>query len=68
MRDFFKKAWHDPVGSKVISGVIFAALTAVALWTWSGFSSNLTVILASTLSIWTWLASPTGNILPDRKL
>ena len=59
MGNLFKTAWHDPVGSKVISGLILAALTAVALWAKAGFSSNLTVIWANTVSIWAWLTSAT---------
>jgi hypothetical protein len=53
------KAWHDPVWSKVISWAITAVLAVLALWAWSGFSAHLTVIWASTVSIWTWLSSPT---------
>jgi ribosomal protein S25 len=58
MKGGLAKVWHDPVWSKVISGLILATLSAAGLWAWSGFSSNLAVIWASTLSIWTWLASP----------
>jgi len=43
---FWKKTWHDPVGSKVIAGSILGALTAVALWAKSGFSSNAVVLWA----------------------
>lgn len=56
MKKFFVKAWHDPVGSKFI----YAGLAALGLWAKSGFSDKLTVIWASTLSIWTWLKTPTS--------
>jgi predicted transcriptional regulator len=48
---WFARAWHDPVGSKVIAGVILAGLGATWLWAESGWSSSLTVIWASTLAI-----------------
>jgi hypothetical protein len=57
MKGWLNKAWHDPVGSKVISGIILALLGAVALWAKAGFSSSLAVIWASTEAIWTWLSS-----------
>ena len=58
MKALLIKAWHDPVGSKVISWGIIAGLTALGLWAWSGFSSSLAVVWASTLAVWSWLAGP----------
>jgi hypothetical protein len=60
IKAFFVKAWHDPVGSQVISWAIIAIITALALWAKSGFSGSPAVILASTRSIWTWLKAPTS--------
>jgi hypothetical protein len=59
MKALLVRAWHDPVGSKVISGIILTALGAVVLWAKSGFSNSLAVVWASTLAIWTWLVTPT---------
>ena len=62
-----KKLWHDPVWSKVISGLILAALLAVAnLWSKSGFSTNAIVawsaavnsLVHAVISVWAWLAEP----------
>ena len=58
MKGWLKAAWHDPVGSKVISTLIVAALGAVMLWAKSGFSSSLAVVWASTVAIWSWLSDP----------
>jgi hypothetical protein len=44
MKEWFAKAWHDPVGSKVIAGIILAALSALLIWAKSGFSSNAVVL------------------------
>jgi hypothetical protein len=41
MKGFLQKVWHDPVGSKVIAGVILGCLGAVWLWSKSNFSRNL---------------------------
>jgi membrane protein implicated in regulation of membrane protease activity len=56
--------WHDPVWSKVISWAIIGVLTIVAgaitffvAWAWSGFSSSLSVIWATLLSV---LSQPTS--------
>jgi hypothetical protein len=46
MKELFAKAWHDPVGSKVIAGIILAALSALLIWAKSGFSSNAIVLWA----------------------
>jgi DNA-binding MarR family transcriptional regulator len=40
MNGWLKKAWHDPVGSKVIAGVILGGLSAAWLWSASNFSLN----------------------------
>ena len=44
-KGWIAKVWRDPVWSKVISGLILAANSAVLVWALSGFSSNLSVIL-----------------------
>jgi hypothetical protein len=58
MKALLIKAWHDPVGSKVISTLIVAALGAMVLWAKSGFSSSLAVVWTSTVAVWSWLAGP----------
>jgi hypothetical protein len=58
MKAWLIKAWHDPVGSKVISTLIVAAMGAAVLWAKSGFSSSLAVVWPSTVAVGSWLASP----------
>jgi hypothetical protein len=48
MKGWLKVAWHDPVGSKVIAGIILGALGGVVallgvLWSKSDFSTNASV-------------------------
>jgi hypothetical protein len=42
MNPWLKKAWHDPVGSKVIAGIILGPIGLLAAWLWSAsdFSTN----------------------------
>ena len=63
MPEWLKKWWNDPVGSKVIAGLILGALAAaVSLWSKSDFSTNAKVAwsgAANALSVfWAWLAEP----------
>jgi hypothetical protein len=63
MNSWFKKLWHDPVWSKVISGLILGGLAIIAsLWSRSDFSTNLSTARAAAWSslgaALTWLVSP----------
>ena len=65
MNGWVKKLWHDPVWSKVISGVILGALAIVwGLWRESDFSTNLATAWAAAESVldavWAWLLAPIG--------
>jgi hypothetical protein len=63
MKGWLTKAWHDPVGSKVIAGVILGGPGAVWLWSTSNFSRNLTTAwtgATSALAVaWHWFLAPT---------
>lgn len=64
MNGWLKKAWHDPVGSKVIAGVILGGLGAVATWLWSAsdFSTNgrlaWTAAASAIVAFIEWFAVP----------
>ena len=54
MKAFLKKAWHDPVGSKVISGIILTILGYIVVKSGEWFRSvSITDFLAKefTLSV-----------------
>jgi hypothetical protein len=57
-KKFWKKAWHDPVGSKLISGAIIAAVGSFYLWAKSGFSGSLAVIWTTVIAVWASLSRP----------
>ena len=61
MKKFFRSLWHDPVGSKVISGIILAGGSAFAVYwlnwwptirTWGG---NIVSFFAASTAIPNWL-------------
>jgi DNA-binding MarR family transcriptional regulator len=64
MKGWLKKAWHDPVGSKVIAGAILGGLGAIAAWLWSAsdFSLNGALIWSGAKATVSdtvgWLAAP----------
>jgi hypothetical protein len=69
MKGWLKTAWHDPVGSKVIAGIILSALGGLValvgvLWSKSDFSTNASVAWTAAkhalLAYETWVNGPTS--------
>jgi hypothetical protein len=64
MNGWLKKAWHDPVGSKVIAGIILGPIGLLAGWLWSAsdFSTNRrfawTAARAAIVALVEWFAVP----------